>query len=131
MLYKIGYFFRTHWVKHLVALFIGVANMCIYCANDGWTHLSSYYNGTAVAGLSLVFIGLLSLVNGFGAFDMASFYMMRRRVDATRQENYYEYATRKAEQRSKDRAAFVPYLIVAALFLIASGILSLVAMSGA
>ncbi len=123
-------FFRKHWIKHVVAIVMGALLIVIYqSVNNSWGDIAGWYNSTSIAGAVLVLIGGLSVMNNFGTFNLASFYFMRHRVDEKRKENYYEYTVRKAEDRKKDRLTFLPYVLIGALYLIASLILILVARS--
>ena len=112
-------FFKRYWIKFLVCVLLGFTLMAIYNSSAGrWDQLSSYCNGSFIGGAALFFIGMLSIVNNFGAFDLASFYFMRKQFDETRKENYGEYVSRRGDERSKSRFGFLPYVIVGFVFII-------------
>ena len=112
-------YLRRYWLKFLICLALGLFVMAIYNWSAGrWDQLISYSNGAFIGGAFLFLVGLLSLVNSFGAFDLSSFYLRRKQYDETRKENYGEYVTRKAEERKKTRLGFLPYVIVGAVFII-------------
>ncbi len=115
----IGAYLHKYWLKFALCPVIGLLIMVIYNSAAGqWTALVSYSNGAFIAGAVLFLIGLLSLVNSFGAFDLSSFYFRRKQFDETRKENYGEYVTRRAEERKKTRMGFLPYVIVGTVFII-------------
>jgi len=112
-------YLRKYWIKFVVSLAIGILLMCIYnWINGHWDVPMFYSNGGFIAGASLFLIGMLSLVNSFGAFDLSSFYFRRKRVDETRKENYGEYVNRRAEERAHSHLGFLPYAIVGIVFII-------------
>ena len=112
-------YLHRYWIKFLVCFALGLFIMAIYNWSAGrWDLLVSYSNGGFIAGAVLFLVGLLSLVNSYGAFDLSSFYLRRKQVDETRKENYGEYVTRRAEERKKTRMGFLPYIIVGAMFII-------------
>ena len=117
---RILLFLQKHWIKFVVCILVGFGLMAIYNSAAGnWHTLASYSNGAFIGGAVLFLVGLLSLVGSFGAFDLASFYFLRKRVDETRKENYGEYVTRRADDHAKARMGFLPYVIVGILYIIA------------
>ena len=112
-------YLRKYWLKFALCPVIGLLIMVTYNGAHGqWNVPVAYSNGAFIAGAVLFLIGLLSLVNSFGAFDLSSFYFRRKQFDETRKENYGEYVNRRAEERKKTRMGFLPYVIVGAIFII-------------
>ena len=118
-------FFKRHWIKFLVCILLGVGLMSLYNTSAGrWDLIGSYSNGCFVAGAVLVLLGLLSVVTNFGAFNLASFYFNRKRIEeGGRKENYAEYTNRKEEERASYRLGFLPYMIVGVVYIAVSLIL--------
>ena len=116
---RILLFLQKHWIKFVVCILVGFGLMAIYNSAAGnWHTLVSYSYGAFIGGAVLFLVGLLSLVGSFGAFDLASFYFLRKRVDETRKENYGEYVNRRADDHAKTRMGFLPYVIVGILYII-------------
>ena len=117
----IYYFFKNNWIRFLVAFLLGVVPVIVYQAvNNTWTLPLGYCNGLFVSAFLLISISVLVVLNLFGAFDIFSFYINRKRTEEGRKEDLYEYSTRKKEERLKAKLVFLPYLIVGLLYLIAS-----------
>ena len=123
-MHKILDFFVKHWVRFLISLVIGLIIGVVYLLiSKGWTLVIAYCNATFIAGFVLFAISVLVVLNLFGAFDIFSFFFMRKKVESGAKENLYDYSTRKKEERNKFKLVFMPYLVVATLFLIVSLIL--------
>ena len=121
---KVLSFFIEHWVRFLVAFLIGVIMMIVYLAiANAWTWVIGYCNATFISAFVLFSISILSVLNLFGAFDIFSFYIGRKKKENGAKEDLYDYSSRKKDERSKFKLVFVPYLFFALLFLVASLIL--------
>lgn len=117
----IGEFFRQHWIKLIVSFVIGLLLMVIYNSVRGtWNMFYTYVDGGFIAGAVLFLIGMLSLVNSFGAFDLSSFFFRRKRIDENRKEDYYEYVQRRSEERKGTRSGFLPYVFVGIMYILFS-----------
>lgn len=120
-------FIQKNWIRFVVSLAIGLAISIIYMSVNtylgSWKDIMFYCNATFIASFLLFAIGVLTLLNNFGGFDIFSFLIMRKPYNEARKENLYEYSERKKEERKKYKLVFLPYLIVCSLFLIASLIL--------
>ena len=116
-------YFRKHWIRLLVCFLMCIAFAVIYnVSNDGWKYIVCYSNGTFIGGMITVLFGLLTVVNYFGGLDIFS-YMFRARYIDNHRESLYEYSERKKVERKPAAFAFVDYLIVGGIFVIASQIL--------
>lgn len=117
-------FFKNYWIRLVVAFGIAItlfiSYLSIYTMQNSWTSLIHYCNATFIAGFSLLMISALALCTYFGGFDIFSYLVMRKPVNENRKENFYEYCERKKERRSKRKLTFLPYLIVAVIFLTAA-----------
>ena len=121
---KILGFFAEYWVRFVVSLFIGLT---VYVVSNAifntWSLTIAHCNSCFIAGFVLVGISALAALNLFGAFDIFSFYFNRKKKENGDKEVLYDYSTRKKQERLKVKLAFLPYLLVGSLFLIASLIL--------
>ncbi len=120
---KVINFLFKHWIRLLVALGIAIILFLIYMFVNGWSYKVNYMNATFVAGASLFFIGCLSLLANFGAFNIFSYLPMRRRKENGSRETYSEYNNRVEDTHKKDRFICVPYFEVGIIFLVVSLIL--------
>ena len=121
---KILGFFAEYWVRLIVSFFIGIVIYVVYNSiKNSWIMLIEHCNACFIAGFVLVGISALAALNLFGAFDIFSFYFNRKKKENGDKEVLYDYSTRKKQERLKVKLAFLPYLLVGSLFLIASLIL--------
>lgn len=126
-------FFKKNWIRFIVAFVIALGLLFLYVGLRGaeaWSALVFYSDGAFIGGFSAILIGGLSVVNGFGGFDMASYYFRRRQIGPGQKEDLYQYSTRKAEARKANRLAFLPYVIVGAIFVIFAIVTHFVAYAG-
>ena len=123
---KILSFLNKNKIRMPIAFAVGLVLMAIYNfsyqgrGENSWGNLEYYRDGSFIAGMVLLFIGLLVVISNFGAFDIFSFYPSRKRKDDGKKENYGEYVQRKNEQRSHFQFTFLAYFIVAFIYLIFS-----------
>ena len=117
-------FLVDHWVRFLVAFLIAVSIMITYLAvNDAWALMIGYCDALFIAGFTLFAFAALATLNLFGAFDIFSFLPARRKKENGAKEDFYEYTTRKKEERGRFKLVFVPYLTWAVICLLVSLIL--------
>lgn len=122
----IGYWFLDNWVRFLVSFLIISACVVTYCAvNGGWTELIAYSNGLFIGGASAVLISALSVCSMFGAFDFVSYFAFRKRKE-NGVEDYYEYSSRKRNEKMRNKLSFLPYLVFGLMSLLASIIINAV-----
>ena len=121
---KILGFFAEYWVRFLVSFMIGVT---LYVATNlienQWSLVRSHCDACFIAGSVLVGISALVLLNFFGAFDIFSFYFNRKKKENGDKEMLYDYSLRKKGERAKFKLAFLPYLLMGALFIVGALIL--------
>lgn len=130
---NILHFFRKNWIRFLVSFLIGVTLVLAYIiirassvGAEVWGEIEYYRDGFTLAGFVLLFVGGLSALTNFGAFDIFSYYPNRKRKEDNTKEQYYEYVERKKESRRKYRLFFLPYIIIATIYLIVAVILLLI-----
>jgi len=115
--------FSHTWKKYLMCFIIGIAiTILSIFSSGGFSYLVSYVNGTFSGGFVLLCLCGLSVVSYLGAFDMFSYAFLNKDV---KNEGYYNYSIRSKETRRKNRFNYIPYLVVATLFIITSLIISL------
>ena len=123
---KVLEFLKHNWIRMVIAFVLGLLLMVLYNASqasigaNSWGQLSYYRDGAFIAGAALFFIGLLSLVAGWGAFDSFSFFISRKKKEDGSKENYGEYVNRKKEDRAKINLSFLSYIIIALVYVIFS-----------
>lgn len=114
---------KDNWHHFLVAFLICTIILIVDCALYGWNILINYANGLFIGGASTVLIGLLFVVTFFGGTDIFTFYLLRKRTAAGK-EDLYQYSKRKKLQRTKNPYSFIPYIIIGTLALIAAVIIT-------
>ena len=116
-------FLKKNWLRMLIAFAVGLGLMAIYnsvYAGQGqpsWTNLRFYRDGSFIAGMTILFVGLLAVVANFGFFDIFSFYPARKKKEDGKKENYTEYVERKNLERGKFNLFFLSYIIIALVYL--------------
>ena len=119
---KVGRFFKENWIRMIIAFVVGSILMVIYNASyastgaDSWGKLEYYRDGSFIAAMSLLFVGLLALISHFGVFDIFSFYPMRKTKENGKKENFGDYVTRKNEARGHLKLYFLSYIIIAFVY---------------
>ena len=129
-------FFLENWIRFLVAFILGIAIMIIYMflqtlqisestgqALYPWDKLFYYQNGFFISAVVLFGIGILAIVGNFGAFNIFSYYFRRKKKENGYKENYYEYSERKRLEASSRKLIFLPYFILATIYLITAFVL--------
>ena len=120
-MHKILEFIVEFWVRFLIGFVLGVLVVVIYnWINNTWAEYIGYCNGAFIGAFLLVSIGALSVLNLFGAFDIFSFYALRKKKENGSKEDLYEYSTRKKEERGKHKLAFIPYIFWGFVFFVIS-----------
>ena len=124
---KIGLFFKENWIRFVASFGFGLFLMVIYnlilqsaSETNIWAYLSSYRDGATIAGFVLVFFGLLLVIGHFGAFDIFSYYLLRKKKENGKKEIYSEYVERRRMEKGHLNLFFLPYLIVGSLFILFS-----------
>ena len=115
--------FINSWIRYLVSFVIGLIIAVIYLSLNGFKYFYNYVNAISTAGISLIFIGLLSLVSYLGAFYAFGYGFSQICGNKSNYKDLYDYTTRKIEIRKRKNFIFMPYIIVGIIFVIISLIL--------
>ena len=81
--------------------------------------LIAYSNSLFLGGVLLISIGLLSLVDYNGGYDIFRFMFVRKNPDGTKQ-TLRDYSETRKEKIKNKKYYFVPYILVGALAIIVS-----------
>lgn len=113
------------WKRYVAALIINVVLTLIVLFVRGFELKIYYVDAFSVAGAVSVLLGLLSWISAAGAFDTIGYGFSTFSSDR-KYKDLYEYTVRKKEKRSRQKGAFLPYIIVGAVFLAVSALISAV-----
>ena len=119
---KIGTFLKENWIRMIIAFAIGAVLMVIYNLSyqstgaDSWGKLEYYRDGSFIAAMSLFFVGMLSLLSQFGAFDIFSYYPGRKVKENGKKENFGDYVQRKNLTRGHLKFYFLSYILIALVY---------------
>ncbi len=114
--------FSLFWKKYLFSLIIGLFIFGLSLLSKQSVNLYNVVDGFFFGGLTLIFVGGLSIVTYLGAFDMFSYAFSKKDV---KKEGYYNYSINGKEKRAKNKFNFIPYFIIGAFFLIVAFVLRL------
>ena len=125
---------KKYWLINLITFIISlVVGACIFCLMFFLRDrtLIAAVDGTAVASISVFFIGLLMFVAHLGAFDMFALGFkqlgsMLFAKNPIRDGNFVDYKQEKAEKRSDSSYGFVAVVAAGLVFAIALVILDIV-----
>lgn len=109
-------------LKYLIIFIIGLIITSISLFVKGF-NLLSFVDGFFISGASLIFIGLLSCLFFYGAFDTFSFSFsyVKNSYSKNKDErvnDFYKYKQNKNSKRENMNIPYTPYLINGLLFLI-------------
>ena len=119
----ISSFFSKNWIRMLVAFLIGLTIMVLYnvsYASGGypsWSGAEYYRDGSFIAAMVLIFIGLLAVIAHFGLFDIFAYYPGRKRKANGYKENFGEYVERKTRERGRLSLSFLSYILIALVYM--------------
>lgn len=113
-------------IRYIISLIMGLILLLVKLIIDnGFTDLFSYSNGTFIAGLFLICVGGLSVVNYFGFFDIFTL-MVAKRDKNGHKPTLYEHSQTKKEKRKKNKFVFIPYFVIGLLYLVIASILTII-----
>lgn len=117
-------------ITFVISFLIGVAIFLIYFLVKG-IHLLHALNAVTIAGVVLFCVSILVLLNRFGAFDtfVYGFKQMGSTMftkNPTKYNNMADYKIAKAEERKTKGKYYIPIMIAAAIFLVATLILEII-----
>lgn len=106
--------------RYLASLIVMALIVVIYNLLRGeWSLIVNYHNSFFLAGMFLILIGLLSLVDFYGGFDIFRYMFVRKNLDGTK-ITLYEYSEDRKEKVKIKKYYFIPYVVVGVLSLIVS-----------
>lgn len=124
MKYWIRKIFIHSYKKYIFLMILGgiisITNLFFHSFN----HKIYYVNGTSIAGLSLIFMGCLSILSYFGAYEFWGYTFSRKDFDGRRME-YSDYIAQKKAKRDSRELPFGPYFVVGAVYLLVSFVIFL------
>ena len=126
---KIGEFSSKNWIRLLVSFLVGLVIMSLYNLSytlsgaAAWTHLEYYRDGAFIAGMVILFIGLLVIIYHFGLFDIFAFYPARKKKENGYKENFGDYVERKRKERGHLSLSFLAYILISIIYIAFSIIL--------
>ena len=110
----------VHPIKRYIAAAVTATAFCVVSlftrGHDSFVQID---DAVSIGGAVSFLLGLLSMVSHFGAFDTFNYGF--RRIGGRRNEDYYEYTSRKTDERSRQELTFMPFITVGVL-LIAAGL---------
>ena len=118
--------------RYIVSLSIVVTIVVLYRIINNEYFVSTiakiqyYSNAFFLGGLTVMCIGVLTMVDLNGGFDIFRFMFVKKNQDGTK-KTLAIYSEERAEKCSKKKFFFIPYLVVGSISLIISLILLLIA----
>lgn len=103
-------------VKYIICCVIAIVISIVILAQTSFSYLINYVNAFTTAGGALIFLGLLSLVTFYGAFDTMGYAFSTFRTKR-RYHDLVEYTNAKEEKRKHSNLSFMPYLVTGITFL--------------
>ncbi len=113
------------WKRYLAALVLNAAVALLVLFVRGFEYKIYYVDAFSTAGGVSVLLGLLFWITAAGAFDTFG-YGFSVIFSNGKYKDLYEYSTRKRERRGGGYKSFLPYLVVGAVFVAASVLISIV-----
>lgn len=114
------------WKRYLAALVLNAVIVLLVLFARGYEYKIYYVDAFSTAGGVSILLGLLFWITAAGAFDTFG-YGFSVIFSNGKYKDLYEYSTRKREKRgSGGYKSFLPYLIVGAVFVAASVLISVV-----
>ena len=116
------YFFHSP-MHYVAALVMNIVLMLIVLFLNGFDKVIFYVNACSVAGAISVLWGMLLGVTAAGAFNTFGYALSTFRTERKYQD-LYEYTVAKEEKNSKQKKTYIPYIVIGAVFLLISYVLS-------
>ncbi len=119
-------FFRKYFlhspVRYLVAFVIAATLTLVRMFTLGVSYFS-VTDGLGVGGIITILFGMLVLIANLGAFNIFV-YSISSFSSGRKYKTYADYTEAKQEERKPNIRHFVPYVVVGAIFMIASMIMT-------
>ena len=110
--------FRHSPRRYVAAAGIALLVALLVLLRDGFRLRIAYMNALSTAGAVVVLLGLLIMVDSFGAFDIFGYSFSTLGKDR-RYKDLYAYGEARKEKRRRAGWTFMPFLLVGAAFLLA------------
>ena len=111
--------FLHSWKKYIILTVVGLLILLVNLLLHDFTYLINYISGLQIAGIVIILVGGLSILNYFGAYDFWAYAFMRKGKNG-KKPSVYDYSEEKRLVRSRSKWPFGPYFIIGFLFLIIS-----------
>lgn len=121
---------KPFFIVSIISLIIGVGIFCLVFFLKNKT-LVDACNAASLAGIILIFLGLIALVNHLGAFDTISFGFRQMGAsmfakDPRSAGTFTEYKERKNELRAARKPTFLVLICVGFLFILIYVVLQII-----
>lgn len=110
------------WKRYIAAFVLNIVLTLLVLFLRGFELKIYYVDAFSVAGAVSILLGLLFWITAAGAFDAIGYGFST--LGSRRDKDLYEYTVRKKEKRSRQKGAFLPYIVVGVLFLLISFLIS-------
>ena len=111
--------------RYIVSVVILVGVLIAYNSINGWGHLVNYSNAFFISGGILIALGLISMVDYYGGYNIARYIFVRRDPDGKR-KSLAEYNEDRKEKLKHKEFRYFPYLLLGILAIIASAIILII-----
>ena len=112
-------------IRYVVSFVIILGVMIAYNCINGWGHLVNYSNGFFISGGIVIALGLFSMLDYYGFFNMARWIFVRRDAEGHKKA-LYEYSEERTEKLKNKKYRFFPYLFIGIIVIIVSAILLII-----
>ena len=109
--------------RYITGLLLAAALTLLILYQKGFDRTIYFVDAFSAAGGIVFLIGLLQLVSYWGAFDTFG-YGISKLGNYKRYADLYEYTQKKREARGRGELVFIPFLVVGAVFILISLIIS-------
>ena len=111
--------------KYLVCLGIMLIIPVIYnLLRNEWDLIINYMDSFFLAGLVLILVGMLSIVDYFGGLDIFRYIFIKRNPDGSK-KTLYDFSEGRKEKIKDDKYRFTPYMVVGVISILISVIIRL------
>ena len=104
--------------RYLFSIVFTIVIVLLYnILRNEWTLIVNYHDSFFIAGLSLVLIGLLSVVDYFGGLDIFRYMFKRKNPDGTK-TTLYDFSEERKEKLKTKTYRFVPFMTMGVIMII-------------
>lgn len=112
-------------IRYIVSLVITIGVLITYNCINGWEHLINYSNAFFIGGGFVIALGLFSLLDFYGFFNIARYMFVKKNPDGTK-KSLYEYSEERTEKIKYKKFRYVPYLFIGVVVIIVSATLLII-----